>query len=107
VKCSHFAQNPRTPTFSPATERQKRGEHERQFTDQQAAVILGNCTTRIPLKLDLHEGDLGHTVVMAESGKGMSVFQGLIFFRSGQWAPRALNCCAASSVLFESLVIFE
>lgn len=38
----------------------------------EASTIIGNCTTTIPMKFDLHDGEIGHTVVFGPSGKGMS-----------------------------------
>lgn len=43
-----------------------------------AETIIGNCTTTIPLKLDLHGGEFGHSVVIAPSGNGMSVMSELL-----------------------------
>jgi len=43
-----------------------------------AETIIGNCTTTIPLKLDLHEGDVGNSFVFGPTGKGMSVLPELL-----------------------------
>lgn len=43
-----------------------------------AETIIGNCTTSIPLKLNLHEGEIGHSVIIAPSGTGMSVASHLL-----------------------------
>lgn len=37
-----------------------------------AETIIGNCTTTIPMKFNFHDGEIGHTVVVGPSGKGMS-----------------------------------
>ena len=37
-----------------------------------AETIIGNCTTTIPMKFDFHDGEIGHTVVIGPTGKGMS-----------------------------------
>ncbi len=38
-----------------------------------AETIIGNCTTSIPLKFDFDGADVGHTVVIGPTGKGMSM----------------------------------
>ncbi|MBP1152513.1 type IV secretory pathway VirB4 component [Methylocaldum sp. RMAD-M] len=38
------------------------------------SVFFGNCTTRLPFAFQFHEGDVGHTVVVGPTGKGMSAF---------------------------------
>ncbi len=35
-----------------------------------AKVVLLNCTTTIPMKFDLHDGEIGNTVVIGPSSKG-------------------------------------
>lgn len=44
----------------------------------EAETLIGNCTTTIPLKLDFHDGEISHSVVIAPSGKGMSVLPELL-----------------------------
>lgn len=40
-----------------------------------AETIIGNCTTAIPMKFNFHDGEIGHTVVIGPTGKGMSCFE--------------------------------
>lgn len=37
-----------------------------------AQTIIGNCTTTIPMKFDLHDGEVANTAVFGPTGKGMS-----------------------------------
>ncbi len=37
-----------------------------------AKIIIGNCTTLIPMKFEFDGVDTGHTVVIGPTGKGLS-----------------------------------
>lgn len=41
-----------------------------------ADMVFANCTTRLPLAFQFHEADVGHTAVVDQAGKGMSVSAG-------------------------------
>jgi len=38
-----------------------------------AETIFANCTTTIAVKFDFHKSEVGHSVVIGPTGKGMSV----------------------------------
>ena len=41
-------------------------------------TVLGNCTTALPFKFDLHEGGITHSFVMGSTRNGMSVMSELL-----------------------------
>jgi len=43
-----------------------------------AETVFGNCTTTLPFKFDLHEGDISHSFVLGSTRNGMSVMSELL-----------------------------
>lgn len=41
-------------------------------------TVFGNCTTTLPFKFDLHEGDISHSFVLGSTRNGMSVMSELL-----------------------------